>query len=145
MVSKSKSRLYPISSQILELIWVSYSLSKWRFLSSLNGQIGPPNYVDYNLEWLSYFQHVVQSSIKNMYFWYPFLKPHLPAYHKYKCPIKIGNQVRNVYLSGKTYVARLSTECYSITILFKWAFYTINNKNSKGLEILKCHGLWVLC
>ena len=39
----------------------------------------------------------------------------------------------------------LSTKFYVITIAFVWALLHSRNKNLKGCEILKCHGLMVLC
>ena len=53
---------------------------KVKFLNSLNGHIDPPNYIDYELEWLASFEHVVQSHL-NMSFWCLFLDPHLTTHH----------------------------------------------------------------
>ena len=48
MIANSKQCLSPFSSLSSELIWISYSISKWRFSRSLTGHIGPLNYADWN-------------------------------------------------------------------------------------------------
>ena len=53
---------------------------KVKFSNSLNGHIDPPNNIDYEPEWLASFRHVVQSRL-NIYFWCPFLDPHLTTHH----------------------------------------------------------------
>ena len=43
------------------LIWISYSLPKWRFSCSLSGHTDCPQfYWLLNLEWPSYFEHAIQ-------------------------------------------------------------------------------------
>ena len=34
-----------------------------------------------SLEWFNIFEHVVQSLLKHMSFWCPFVDPHLTTYH----------------------------------------------------------------
>ena len=47
--------------------------------------------------------------------------------------------------SVKTYVTRLSIECYFITSLFMWTFVHNTLNPIKCCEISKCHDLLVLC
>ena len=54
-VSKSNSCLWPLFSQHLELIWISYSLSKRRLLKLLSDNTGLPNYVDYEYKMVCNF------------------------------------------------------------------------------------------
>ena len=92
LVSKSKLRPLPLSSSSSELVWISYSSSKWRFLCSLNGHTS-----SLHLSWLFGFRIVLPSSsssplsCKHISIWYPFLEPHQATYHLY-----IGVQTRGV-------------------------------------------------
>ena len=78
-----------------ELTWISHLLSKWGFLCSLNGHIGPPPHSNshicwlWNLQWLSYFEHFCPISFKQM-----------SLYQNVdQCPNKKCNQTRVVQLS----------------------------------------------
>jgi hypothetical protein len=84
---------------IFYLIWISYSLSTWRFLYSLNGHIRPPQLCKLlSLEWLSYFEHVSPISSTHIFFLVYVLGAtpnHIPL--KYRCLIKISYRIRHVY------------------------------------------------
>ena len=62
MVSKTMSRSWSLSSQFLDIIWISYLVSKWRYLVISKWSCKSPQlYWLLNLEWLSRSQHIVQS------------------------------------------------------------------------------------
>jgi hypothetical protein len=66
---------------ILDIMWISYSLSKWRFSCLLSGNKGPPNHVDDWHRILSIFYAHNWISFEYISFWYLFLDPHLTTYH----------------------------------------------------------------
>jgi hypothetical protein len=77
------------------------------------------------LEWLSYFEHVVQSLL-NTSFWYPFLEPHLTTY-----PLIIGvlirksNQIRVVYLNGLNWICNLDFNYYCLHSVTGYCYYYV--------------------
>ena len=100
MITYSKSCQQPISSQFLELTWISCSLSKWRFLYTLNGYIGSPPITLMtllSLEWLSYFEHVIQSLLKTWSVLTSTLN-HTPL--KYSCLIRKNDHEGPLTLSS---------------------------------------------
>jgi len=82
----------------LDLIWTSYMLSKWRFSCSINGHIGPFNYVIEPRMGII-FKHVVRSFFKHISFGdYVLGVTPIHITFKYRCPIQTSNWVRHVYL-----------------------------------------------
>lgn len=86
--------------------------SKWRFLCWLKGHIVPlplllflpqQSYWLLSLEWFSFFEHIVISSIsyKHVTFWYPFLKPLHYTLLGNRCSNKKSNWRRVVFLTGR--------------------------------------------
>lgn len=67
MIRKYMSCQSPFSSLVLELLWTSYSFSKWNFPDLLKWSYRFPNKICWvlRLEWLIDFEHVVQ----HMSFW----------------------------------------------------------------------------
>ena len=67
--------------KFMELIWIPHSLSKWRFISSLNGHIYSP--IMLTMKPRMIIMCWAHSSISFRYasFWYPLLEPHLTTYH----------------------------------------------------------------
>jgi hypothetical protein len=60
MISESRLCPYSFASWFLELIWISYSLSKWRLLCSLSGHTSPSNYHSWAYSQITIVEHVVQ-------------------------------------------------------------------------------------
>ena len=76
-----------------------YSISKWRFSCWSNGHTGPPQLCwPLSLEWIAYFEHVVQSPF-NTYLLVSVLRftpNHIPV--NYRCPFKVRYWIRHIYL-----------------------------------------------
>ena len=79
---------------ILFIIKVNiFMLMKWSYRSSQICWV-------LNLEWLSYFEHVVQS-LEYISLCYPFLEPHPITYHLILgVQFKMSSRIRHVYLKG---------------------------------------------
>ena len=74
-------------------------LSKWRILCSLNGHISPPLLCWLlNLEWISCFEHVVQSLWNTYLLGNLFSEAHLTIYHSNKMSNKESKRIRVGYL-----------------------------------------------
>ena len=77
------TRVVATFSWFLELVWISYSISKWRFSCSLNNHICPRIYVDVELKMVIIFEACSSISFKHMNFWYMFLESHQSTYHSH--------------------------------------------------------------
>ena len=66
-------------------IWISYSLTKWRFSGSSICHIGPPNYVDYwaqnGVRMINILWARNPISFRHMSFWCTFFDSHLSSNH----------------------------------------------------------------
>ena len=83
--------------KFVELIWISYSFSKWRFSCSWNGHIGSPP-VMLTMEpglIIIFWAHNPTSSKYISPFWYLFLESHQITYHS-----NVGVLIRKVTNKG---------------------------------------------
>ena len=77
---------------------ISYSLSKWRILSSLNGS--PPIILTIEPRMVIIFWAYNPVSFKHISFWYKHISwSHTWQHIKYRRLIKINNQIKHVYLT----------------------------------------------
>ena len=89
MVSESWSRQWRRFSLLLELVWISCSLSKWRFSCSLKWPYRSSSLCWLlRLKWLPCYVHAIYL----LYIWYPILESHLAAIQyisfRFGCPNK---------------------------------------------------------
>ena len=84
-------------NDFLGLIWLSYSLSKWRFSTLLNDHLGLHQLCWLlHLEWSIDFEHILSTRV--------FLVPVLTSTPnnsplKYNCPFEVRLQIRHIYLT----------------------------------------------
>ena len=90
------------------LIWLSFSLSNWRFPCSLNGHISFPICWLLSLEWLTHFEHTAQSFVVTCLFIFVLGVTTNHNALKSKCPNKKSNRIRIVY--------RINTCTWSLTV-----------------------------
>lgn len=119
----SKSRPQPLSLQVLELIWISHLLWTWRSSCSWNGRMGWL----LSLEWLSYFQHIVQSlSISCVFFSIHSWRAtpnHTPLYHS-----KFGVRLRWVIELGTSSLVYVCTSGCLLNIVGRMYHGTAHSK-----------------
>ena len=113
-MSKTRSCSWPLSSELLELVWISYASSKWRFYQSVNDHVGAlPPWLPPSCRMLIIVSRManqflsLQSTLLNIWPWV----------HSWIHPL-IHHPIVGVHLKIKHWIRQIHLElCISLDIL----------------------------